>query len=98
MSPSVPTFCAVLSSIIMCRTPLDSMHCVGRLADVYEGSVLWKLEVTWWCLELFIHLFRGLFQRFSTGVLQDILVLQLLANCAMSFWTYKALCKIKYNV
>jgi len=31
------------------------------MADVYEGSVLWKLEVTWWCQELFIHLFHGLF-------------------------------------
>jgi len=29
--------------------------------------------------------FHGLFHWFSTGVLNDILVLQLLANCAMSF-------------
>jgi len=71
MSPSVPTFYAVLSSTIMCRTPLDILHCDGWLADVYEGSVLWKLEVTWWWQELFIHLFHGLFQQFSTGVLQD---------------------------
>jgi len=67
------------------------------MADVYEGSLVWKLEVTWY-QELFIHSFHGLVQRFSTGVLQGICVLQLLANCAMSFWTYKLLCKINYNV
>ena len=56
----------------------------------------WKwLDGAWNYLFIFIH---GLFQWFLNGVLKDILVLQLLANCAMSFWTYKSLCQIKYSV